>query len=80
MDIDLSPEDQRRIDKLVATGRFTDVTDAVHAGIEALEEDETWRQYARERIARGIEDVKAGRVVPGEQVIERLRAARLKRA
>ena len=80
MEIKLSPEDQLRIDKLVAAGRFSDVSDAVHAGLEALEDDEAWRQYARERIARGIEDVKAGRVVPGEQVIERLRAARLKRA
>jgi len=80
MDIDLSPEDQRRIDKLISSGRFTDASDAIHAGIEALEDDEAWRQYARERIARGLEDVKAGRVVPGDQVIERLRAARLKRA
>jgi putative addiction module CopG family antidote len=80
MDIHLSPEDQRRIDELVAAGRFTDVSDAVHAGIEALEEDESWRKYAQERIEHGLDDIKAGRVVSGEQVLERLHAARLKRA
>ena len=80
MNIDLKPEDQERLDALVASGRFNSKSDALHAGIEALQEDEEWKSYAQDRIEAGLADLEAGRVVPVEEVLEMLRAARQQKA
>jgi putative addiction module CopG family antidote len=80
MSITLSPEDQKKAEDLVASGRFSNINDALHAGLEAIEEDPDWQEYARDRITAGLEDIEAGRTVPLEEVLEMLRAARLKKA
>ena len=77
---DLSPEDQQKAEALVASGRFTSVSEALHAGLEAIHEEEEWQDYARDRIAAGLEDIRAGRTVPVEEVLEELRALRLRKA
>jgi len=73
MSITLSPEDQKKAEDLVASGRFSSINDALHAGLEAIEEDPEWQEYARDRIAAGLEDIKAGRTVPAEEVLAKLR-------
>jgi putative addiction module CopG family antidote len=80
MSITLTPEDQKKAEALVASGRFSSVSEALHAGLEAIEEDAEWQDYARDRIAAGLEDIEAGRTVPLEEVLEMLRAARLQKA
>jgi putative addiction module CopG family antidote len=80
MSIDLKPEDQKKVDELVSSGRFESAADALHAGLEAIEEDDEWKDYARDRITAGLEDIQAGRTVPLEEVLEMLRAARLQKA
>jgi predicted transcriptional regulator len=37
-----------------------------------MEEEERWKAYARAKIAKGLEDVEAGRVVDGETAIKYL--------
>ena len=80
MSVELNPEDLKIAEALVASGRFDSVPDAVHAGLEAIHEDEEWKDYARDRIAAGLEDIEAGRTVPMEEVLEMLRAARQQKA
>jgi putative addiction module CopG family antidote len=80
MGITLSPEDQQKAEALVASGRFSSISDALHAGLEAIDEDPEWKEYASDRIAAGLEDIEAGRTVPLEEVLEMLRAVRLKKA
>jgi putative addiction module CopG family antidote len=80
MSITLSPEDQKKAEDLVASGRFSSINDALHAGLDALDEDPDWQEYASDRITAGLEDIEAGRTVPLEEVLEMLRAARLKEA
>ncbi len=72
MSITLSPEDQKKAEDLVASGRFNSISDALHAGLEAIEEDSEWQEYARDRIAAGLEDIEAGRTVPAEEVLAML--------
>jgi putative addiction module CopG family antidote len=80
MSITLSPEDQQKAEALVASGRFNSISEALHAGLEAIKEDAEWQEYASDRIAAGLEDIEAGRTVPLEEVLEMLRAARLEKA
>jgi putative addiction module CopG family antidote len=80
MSITLSPEDQKKAEDLVASGRFPTVDDVVHAAIDALDEDADWQEYASDRISAGLEDIEAGRTVPLEEVLEMLRSARLQKA
>jgi putative addiction module CopG family antidote len=77
MTIELHPEDQKLLQDMIASGRFQSASDAVHAALAALEEleDENWKSYASERIEAGLEDVKAGRTVPAEEIYTMLRSA-----
>ena len=54
MSIELSSADQARLEQMVEIGRFETIEQAVHAGLEALFEDEQWREYAKNRIDAGI--------------------------
>ncbi len=80
MYITLSPDDQERVETLVASGRFSSIDEALHAGLEAIHEDRDWQDYASDRISAGLADIQAGRTVPVEDVIDMLRSARLQKA
>jgi antitoxin ParD1/3/4 len=80
MSIDLSPEDQKKVADLVASGRFDSAKDALHAGLEAIEEDPEWQAYARDRIEAGLADLEAGRTRPAEEVLAKLRTFNQKQA
>jgi putative addiction module CopG family antidote len=41
MSITLTPEDQKKAEALVASGRFSSVSEALHAGLEAIEAGRT---------------------------------------
>ena len=80
MQIELSLEEQITIERLVQCGRFESIDDAVHAAVEKLaEEHDDWVRYVRESVHKGEEDVAAGRVTDGHEVIQRLRT-RMQRA
>ena len=78
MTVELNAEYESRAQKLVAAGRFRDMEEVLQAGVDALEENESWLCYARERIQRGLNDIEAGRTVSGEAFMEQLHRARLK--
>ncbi len=53
------------IDRLVASGRFRDATDALQAGLRLLEQEEAELAAIRDRIRTGIAQVQAGDFAEG---------------
>jgi putative addiction module CopG family antidote len=76
MSIELSSEDREKVKAMVSSGRFSSESEALHAGVEALDEGNEWREYAQDRIAAGLEDIEAGRVIDGEEFLTWLRSQR----
>ncbi len=75
MNVSLTPELEQFIADKVATGRYSSASEVVRAGLRILEEEENWLTYAREKVASGIEDMVAGRIVAGETAMTRIRNA-----
>jgi len=67
------------VDRLVATGRFQNASEALRAGLRLLERDETEFDETRERLRRGVEEARAGYLAEGsgEDALQRaFKAAR----
>jgi len=75
MNVSLTPELEKFVADTVATGRYNSASEVVREGLRKLEEEESWREYAKAKIARGLEDFAAGRIVDGETAMRRIRAA-----
>jgi len=75
MNVSLTPELEQFIADKVATGRYSSASEVVRAGLRILEEEQKWLTYAREKVAIGIEDMTAGRIVDGETAMKRIRDA-----
>jgi len=75
MNVSLTPELEKFVDDTVATGRYSSASEVVRASLRTFQEEENWKEYARAKIAKGVEDVAAGRVVDGETAMKRIRKA-----
>jgi len=80
MNVSLTPELEQFVAEQVATGRYSSASEVVRAALRILEEEERWKVYAREKIARGMEDFEAGRFVTKDQLLARLAERKRKRA
>jgi putative addiction module CopG family antidote len=78
MSVELEEEDLKIAEALVASGRFDSVSQAVHAGLEAIHEE--WKDYARDRIEAGLADIEAGRTKPLDEVLAMLNSYNQKQA
>ncbi len=63
MNVSLTPELEKFVEETVATGRYASASEVVRASLRIMEEEERWKDYARAKIAKGLDDVAAGRVV-----------------
>ncbi len=80
MNVSLTPELEKFVADTVATGRYGSASEVVRSALRILEEEEQWKDYAREKIARGMEDARAGRFITKEQLLARLEDRKRKRA
>jgi antitoxin ParD1/3/4 len=60
--VELSPQDNAIIADQLASGRFGNVSEVVHAGLRLLEREQARLQALREAIAAGDADIAAGRI------------------
>jgi antitoxin ParD1/3/4 len=67
MNVSLTPELEKFVNDTVATGRYSSASEVVRASLRKLEEEERWKEYARAKIQRGLDDVAAGRVVSSKE-------------
>ncbi|HEX6811917.1 MAG TPA: type II toxin-antitoxin system ParD family antitoxin [Planctomycetota bacterium] len=74
MNIHLTPELKRLVEAEVASGQYASASEVIREGLRLLVEERRWREEVRRKIADGVAEAKAGRLVPGEPVFERLRA------
>ena len=69
MNIHLTPELQSLIRRKLATGRYSSASEVVREGLRLLAEDDEMKTHARRKIAEGLADLEAGRVVDGEKAV-----------
>lgn len=73
----IRPDLEEFVAGLVASGRYACAEDAISEGLELLKDQEFAREARRAelfaKIDKGLEDARAGRTVPAEQVFAELR-------
>lgn len=74
MNVSLTPELEKFVEETVATGRYSSASEVVRASLRKLEEEERWKAYAKAKIAKGLEDIAAGRIVTSEEFLAEIAA------
>jgi antitoxin ParD1/3/4 len=73
MNVRLTTQQEALVSRLVAEGHYLTASEVIRDGLRLLEQELAWKADVRRKIAEGLEDVKAGRVVDGEKAIEEIR-------
>ena len=60
------------VDRLVASGRYNSKSEVLREGVRLVEEREKRLEALDAALAKGLDDVEAGRVKPLREVAERL--------
>lgn len=70
MNVHLTPEQEQFVKRLIAEGRFPSEAEVIREGLGLLAEEIEWRADARRKIANGMEQLRVGQVIDGEQAVE----------
>jgi antitoxin ParD1/3/4 len=68
----LTDQQSAFVDALVASGRFQNASEALRAGLRMLEREEAEWEAARRGVLEGLEDIRQGRTVDGEEAGRRI--------
>ncbi|MBI5364704.1 MAG: type II toxin-antitoxin system ParD family antitoxin [Planctomycetes bacterium] len=70
MNVRLTPQQEAFVKQQVAEGRYLSEAEVIREGLRLLADELEWRVDARRKIAIGMEQLRAGQVVEGEQAVE----------
>lgn len=71
---DLGNHLENYVNELVSKGRYNSKSEVLREGVRLVQEREAKLAALDAALARGLEDVRAGRMQPAEQVFNRLEA------
>ena len=71
---DLGNNLETYVTKLVSSGRYNSKSEVLREGVRLLQEREMRLLALDQAIERGLEDIRAGRTIPAQQVFDRLEA------
>jgi antitoxin ParD1/3/4 len=77
---DLGPVLEKYVETLVEKGRYNSKSEVIREGIRLVQEREARLAALHAELEIGLTDLRAGRVVPAEQVYAQLRTAIAKKA
>jgi antitoxin ParD1/3/4 len=69
MNVRLTPQQQEFIKQQVAEGRYLSDAEVIREGLRLLQEEVEWRAEIRRKVAEGVAEAKAGKLVDGQQAI-----------
>ena len=69
MNVRLTPQQQEFIKRQVAEGRYLSDAEVIREGLRLLQEEVEWRAEIRRKVAEGVAEAKAGKLVDGQQAI-----------
>lgn len=73
MNVHLTPELKKLVQDKVSTGNYASASEVIREGLRLLIEDRKWRDDARAKLAEGLAQAKAGKLVDGAKAVSRLR-------
>jgi len=73
MNVHLSPELKEFVEGEVATGRYSSASEVIREALRLLLDERRWREDVRSKIASGLAQAKAGKLIDGETAAKRLR-------
>jgi len=69
MNVRLTPQQEQLIKQQVAQGRYLSESEVIREGLRLLADELEWRAEARRKVAVGLEQMRAGQVIDGEQAV-----------
>lgn len=69
MNVRLTRQQQEFVKQQVALGRYLSEAEVIREGLRLLADELEWRAQARGKVAIGLEQVRSGQTVEGEQAI-----------
>lgn len=69
MNVRLTPQQQEFVKRQVAEGRYLSDAEVIREGLRLLQEEVEWRAEIRRKVADGVAEAKAGKLVDGQQAI-----------
>lgn len=70
MNIHLTDSQRKFVEDRVTSGQYASASEVVRAGLRALEEEERWRDQVREKIANGVAQAQAKKLLDGDKVFK----------
>lgn len=70
MNVRLTPQQEEFIHRQVADGRYLSASEVIREGLRLLADEEKWKAEVRQKVATGLEQLRAGQVVDGEEAVK----------
>ncbi|MBH8553139.1 type II toxin-antitoxin system ParD family antitoxin [Nostocaceae cyanobacterium CENA357] len=78
MNMTLTPDQEKVVQDLLATGRFSNISEVIQAALHLLQEDncayQVWIDETRTKIDEGIASLERGEKIDGETFVNQLLA------